>query len=151
MKRYIVTILFMLVSNIFVNADNIEVVVGDFKYILNTSTKSVKLLPNNYTGGGRLSLPEKITYNENTYTLTSIADYTFTGCDKITEIIIPQSVTNIGIECFKNCMSLRSISLPANLTNIGFRCFYECSSLESISIPTGINELGTDFFSVVIL
>lgn len=42
-------------------------------------------------------------------TVSSIADYAFAYCDKITSITIPESVTSIGKNAFMSCTSIRLI------------------------------------------
>ena len=66
-------------------------------------------------------LSETITYNRNTYSVTSIGEYAFRGCTALISIAIPKSVASIGGEeyyhdgrcdrsnVFENCPSLRSI------------------------------------------
>ena len=61
-----------------------------------------------------VNIPEKI----EGMTVTSIAGYSFSNCEKITKITIPNSVTSIGILAFSYCSSLTSITLPEDLINI---------------------------------
>ena len=58
---------------------------------------------NEYTGS--VTIPEKVTYNGKTYSVTSISDYAFYGCTNITSIDIPSTVTSIGSQTFRNCGS----------------------------------------------
>ena len=59
--------------------------------------------------------------------MTSIGNDAFCGCDNITSITIPDSVTSIGNEAFSACSSLASITIPASVTNIGDLTFWDCS------------------------
>ncbi len=70
-------------------------------------------------------------------TLT-IAGRTFSGCDSLTSITIPDSVTSIGNYAFEYCSSLTSITIPASVTSIGDDAFRGCPSLESITV--GMNN-----------
>lgn len=71
--------------------------------------------------------------------VTSIGDYAFAGCDKLTSITIPDSVTSIGSSAFFNCSSLTSITIPNSVTSIGYWAFNWCSDLTSATFvdPTG--------------
>ena len=55
-----------------------------------------------YTGA--VNIPETVTYNSNTYRVTSIGKGAFYGCDKLTSVTIPKSVTSIGEEAFYTCI-----------------------------------------------
>ena len=69
--------------------------------------------------------------------VTSIGDWTFTGCSSLTSIIIPNSVTSIGDLAFYGCTSLTSIEIPNSVTSIRDEAFYGCSSLTSIIVEAG--------------
>ena len=50
----------------------------------------------NYSGlMGNLVIPETITYNNETYTVTAIGEYAFWHCGGLTSVTIPNSVTSI--------------------------------------------------------
>ena len=49
---------------------------------------------NEYTGA--VTIPATVTYNNDTYRVTSIGDEAFRDCWKLTTITIPKSVTSIG-------------------------------------------------------
>ena len=46
--------------------------------------------------------------------------------------IIPDSVTTIGDFAFESCWRLTSVTIPDSVTTIGVRAFYDCSSLISV-------------------
>lgn len=54
--------------------------------------------------------------------VTSIRNYAFQGCSKLTQIIIPNSVTSIGFGAFFNCFNLADVYIENNLSlgNIPF-------------------------------
>lgn len=68
--------------------------------------------------------------------------------DKITKVVIPNSVTTIGYSAFENCTSLTSINIPNSITSIGSLAFENCSSLTSINIPDSVTSIiGNGVFS----
>ena len=70
----------------------------------------------------------------------------FEGCESLTSIVIPKSVTNIGECAFMYCKSLTSIELPESVTSIGNCTFYGCESLTSIVIPDTITSISVGAF-----
>ena len=68
------------------------------------------------------------------------------GMNKLTSIIIPNSVTSIGIQAFYDCSSLTSVDIPNSVTDIGDYAFRRCSSLTSISISNSIKSIGYGTF-----
>ncbi len=70
--------------------------------------------------------------------LTSIGDYTFSGCSGLTSVIIPNSVTTIGNFAFYGCSGLTSVSIPNSVTCIDDYAFSGCTGLTSITIPNSV-------------
>ena len=95
---------------------------------------------------GEVTIPETVTYNGTTYSVTSIGGSAFSWCSSLTSITIPNSVTSIGYSAFEGCSSLTSITLPNNVTSIGNGTFRDCSSLTSITIPNSVTSIGDDAF-----
>lgn len=57
---------------------------------------------NEYTDN--ITIPETVTYSGKTYNVTSIGDYAFAYCSKLTSITIPESVTSINKYAFSGCI-----------------------------------------------
>ena len=69
------------------------------------------------------TIPETVTHNSTTYTVTSIGDRAFYNRSKLTSITLPNSVTSIGSSAFSDCSSLTNITIPNSVTNIGIFAF----------------------------
>lgn len=54
--------------------------------------------------------------------------------DKITRIVLPESLKQIGCCCFRGCLSLQEINIPSNVKNIGVGAFYDCINLTKVEI-----------------
>jgi hypothetical protein len=100
-------------------------------------------LPNSVTNIGRMAfaLCENLVSINIPYGVT-VLDGIFYGCDKITGISIPNSVTSITDGAFLGCVSLTSITIPSSVTTIGNMAFYGCNSLSSITIPDTVTSIG---------
>ena len=61
---------------------------------------------------------------------------------KITNLIIPNSVTSIGMYAFSGCIGLTSVTIPNSVTSIGNHAFYYCKGLTSVTIGSGVTSIG---------
>ena len=104
-------------------------------YNLNTTDKSASVTYYEYTQStytGDIIIPETITYDETTYSVTSIGESAFAGCSELTSITIPNSVTSIGNLAFV-LSGLTSVTIPNSITSIGLNAFRDCSALTSMT------------------
>ena len=69
------------------------------------------------------------------------------GCNKLTDITIPDSVTDIGIYAFSGCSGLTSVTIGNSVTNIDTNAFSRCTGLTSIIIPDSVTNIGDWAFS----
>ena len=102
------------------------------------------ITPRKYVG--ELIIPESVTYNNNSFLVSAIGEWTFNGCTGLTSIKIPNSVTTIGQSAFALCVGLTSIEIPNHVTNIGSGAFYGCTGLTSIEIPNSVTSIEDNAF-----
>ena len=87
-------------------------------------------------------------YWEGSYTSNdNLGDHAFYGCNGLTSLTIPSSVTSIGREAFYCCCGLTSLSITSSVTSIGYRAFFRCTGLTSLTIPSSITSIGVYAFS----
>lgn len=79
--------------------------------------------------------------------VTTIGDGAFDTCLGLTSVNIPNSVTSIGDGAFSYCTALTSIEIPNSVTNIGYSAFSNCTALTSINIPNRVTSIGNDAFN----
>ena len=78
--------------------------------------------------------------------LTTIADGSFANCSALNHVTIPDNVTKIGTSAFCVCNALSDITLGRGLTTIGDFAFKNCDSLETIQLPSNLEKIGDDAF-----
>ena len=83
---------------------------------------------------GSVTIPEIVTYNGNTYTVTNIGEWAFGYCSGLTSVVIPNNVTSIDVSAFSHCSGLTSVEIHNSITYIGYAVFSGCSGLKSINI-----------------
>ena len=77
---------------------------------------------------------------------TKIVDSSFKNCQRLSSIVIPDTVTSVGTYSFFGCSSLTSIDFGKGLKTIGNAVFYYCSSLTYIVIPDSVETIGLNAF-----
>ena len=95
---------------------------------------------------GNVAIPEEVTYMNRTRKVTSIGNYAFYYCSKLTSVTIPNSVTSIGGWAFEGCSGLTSVTIPNSVTSIELGTFSGCSGLTSINIPNSVTSIGSGAF-----
>ncbi|MBR3446424.1 MAG: leucine-rich repeat protein, partial [Oscillospiraceae bacterium] len=90
-----------------------------------------------------LKIPAEI----NGIPVTGFAQFAFAQCDKLTEVILPDSLTSFGMQTFWGCKNLEKVTLPSKLKNVYEAAFAQCTSLKSVTIPDGCETIGNLVFS----
>ena len=110
------------------------------------ATVTYKDSENHSRYSGDITIPSTITYNNTTYTVTSIGNKTFYYALELNSVTMPNTITSIGEEAFAWCHGLKSVKLSEALTSIGESAFSACSSLSSITFPNTLTSIGNKAF-----
>ena len=146
MKKNLLLLLLTLLPFVASAADKIEI--DGICYYLNSSDEAKTASVTSKSGGysGDIVIPESVTYEEVTYSVTSIGDYAFYNCSGLTSVTIPNSVTTIGVFAFYNCSGLTSVTIPNSVISISKGAFSGCSGLTSVTIPNSVTSICDDAF-----
>ncbi len=69
----------------------------------------------------------------------------FYGCEQLTSVTLPSSLTTLPSSTFGNCHALTTVELPAGLTTIEARALYG-TGLTTIVLPAGLTSIGSYAF-----
>ena len=160
--KHLFTVLLLLCATV-VMAHDFEV--GGIYYNITDATNntvavthqgdSYNAYSNEYTND--VVIPESVTYNGTTYSVTSIGNYAFTYCSGLTSIVIPNSVTSIGDYAFYGCSGLEEVHVSdlvawCNIDrgNAIFNYYYDLYIgdvlASEITIPDEITEIKHNTF-----
>ena len=85
----------------------------------------------------------KVILGEN---VTIIGENAFQGCEYLSYVTIPNSVTSIRDNAFSDC-NLNSVIIPDSVTSIGEIAFYGIYPLKTINVGNSVTSIGEDAFS----
>ncbi len=146
MNKIVITLIYLLLSITIAEAAPITTKIDGFTYTLNTNNKTASLTKGDVNAVGSKTIPGEITYQSQTYTVTSIGSEAFKGAVALSWLTISENITSIGEGAFSGCTNLSQVSLPESLTEIGDNCFYNCKLLATINIPDNITYIGAGAF-----
>lgn len=123
------------------------------------------MIDHEFYNGDFYYYPKTITSIDIGNAVTIIGQDAFYGCENLTSITIPSSVTNVvDTRVFEGCNNVRNVTVPGwtcnipffsvtNLvisdgtTSIGSSAFFNCNSLTSVTIPNSVTSIGEAAFS----
>lgn len=94
------------------------------------------------TYSGAFTLPETLTANGKSYTLTAIGEEAMMGCRNLISLTLPETIQELGEGAFAICTSLTSLNIPEGITEIPTGCFGYCTKLNQLTLPSTIETLG---------
>ena len=78
--------------------------------------------------------------------ITQIDESSFSRCEAVEKVSLPQSLTHIGSWAFNGCISLKQIALPNKITEIELATFYKCYDLQTVEIPETVKNINEGAF-----
>ena len=128
---------------------------GDLCYNITSDSTAEVTKGDNYSELTTITIPEKVTYNEVEYTVTSIGKLAFYDCSNLTSVSIPNSVTSIGESAwgwankltkaeFASIESLCRMKFDhgANPLTYAHHLFVNGQEVTEVVIPNSITEIG---------
>ena len=79
--------------------------------------------------------------------VTSIGDYAFAQCTKVTDLSLPDSIINIGYAAFYGCSSINEIIIGDNVKVVDDYSFFNCNSADTLMLGSSVDEIGAFAFA----
>ncbi|MBQ7369924.1 MAG: leucine-rich repeat protein [Clostridia bacterium] len=87
--------------------------------------------------GGEVVIPSDV---------STIGEYAFELCERLTGVTIPPSVTNIRTGAFSYCTELKRVELSSGVREIEDYAFNKCEKLLKMEIPSNVKSIGDGAF-----
>lgn len=125
---------------------------GTLSYRYFTSENIAVVIPGEYSGLQKVTIPGSVTLDGTTYPVKAVGTRAFNNCTSLDSLIIEEGVETIGNSAFEACYNLRYLVLPEGLKTIGSRAFVEMGSWWSsakskLVLPSTLTSIGEEAFS----
>ena len=119
-----------------------RVFVDSVYYTLDNTAMTAQIaVQSNNTAVGDIVINDTVTYEGANYAVTSMANSAFADCNRLTSIVLPQTLRNLGREAFLQCTNLTSCIIPdSTITEIPFEAFWKAGLIE-FRVPEGVTYI----------
>ena len=101
------------------------------RFICNGSN-AIVINPEGNKYSGDIVIPETINVGTRSYSVTSIDEGAFKGCENVTSVT-SSSVVSINKEAFRGCTNLTKVNIPQAILD-GEAIFYDCKNLTTVNL-----------------
>ena len=124
-------------------------VVGETVTVGNAKVKLLSASTASYVGPTdknvkSVTIPDKVKIDGKSYKVTMIEEGAFSGCTKLTSVIIPKNVTSIKAKAFYGCSSLKKITIKTTKLkkkSIGKLAFKSVNKKAKVKVPKSKKKL----------
>lgn len=143
MKRLLSFLLFSITAI----CSNAQVIDGRNYWKIDTRNVQIKFRSAGTSYTDRvITIPSTVRIDGKNYTVSQIGFMAFSGCEELTNVNIPNSVTNIESEAFSDCPKLQYVIIPNGVSVIPEKAFAHCTNLEFVDIPTTVKYIASNAF-----
>ncbi len=109
---------------------------GTLVYVLNTLPDEFGLEISSVCLTSNSVIDLEIPKEYNNMPIKRIGSNAFVGCENISQVFLPDSITSIGNRAFYYCKNLKQISIPDSVVSIGTNAFGTCEKLQGIEVDS---------------
>ena len=88
-----------------------------------------------------------VTSTEKSYSVVSIGDSAFAGCENLKSVTLPDSIISIGTDVFSWCTALTTVNLGNSAVSIGTGAFGFCTALTTVDFGNSVVSIGDSAFA----
>ena len=81
---------------------------------------------------GEVIIPANVTYENYTYSVTTIANGAFSGAEELTNVTIGDAIENLTEGTFAGCTALTTVTIGTGTTTINDGTFSECNAITDV-------------------
>lgn len=153
MKNVLLSLVLILSAFIGVNADDFEsegIRYSTIKLQFNNEDNvyyGVEVIAKGKSVGyeGDIVIPNSVTYMNEKYLVIGIGNGAFSKDEKLSSVILPDSLMYIGEGAFQYCTGLKNINLPNSIRQIDRHVFDGCHKIKKIVLPNLLVKLNSIF------
>ncbi|MDE6436832.1 MAG: leucine-rich repeat domain-containing protein, partial [Muribaculaceae bacterium] len=148
--RILAAVIFLIAVGLPASAATRRVTVGNLNYTIDDATMEAEVTEAAVSSIRNLVIPDDITYEGATYTVTSIGQWAFGGqrnCQLTGSLTIGNNIRIIGRYAFNGRGFTGSLTIGTNVTTIEQGAFQDCSGFTgSLVIPDNVTTIGEQAF-----
>lgn len=96
---------------------------------------------------GPIEIPTTVKNSEGKiYQVVRVGEGAFDHCNRMTQIILPESIVSIGKNAFRECLHLQQLTIPKSVTRIEEGAFYGCGCIIYVKILGNVESIGKEAF-----
>ena len=134
------------VGAVYTDENGIRYSITAIKGTKKATANTVKYIGPEKSSVKKIVIPDTVTIEGTTYTVTELDTSWTKGNKKLTTVVINDNIKKIPTDAFNGCKALKSITFGAKVTTIGTRAFYNCAKLKTVKLPAKLTKIGSKAF-----
>ncbi len=122
---------------------NSYVKISGIVYQVSSSSTTAPIISADDTLSGAVIIPQTITYNKQTFTVSAIESYAFSNTP-VSSVSLPATITTLGDECFSGCTLLSQVTCQwhsLSTLTVGTNIFQGIPTTSVLYVPKGTSSL----------